>query len=97
MITQADRDRACRIMAARWSKEDVDNVRSGYADDWFPVQECARHREQARRDALEEAANEVEAWFPCGTIDKPEFAAGKALRDAIRRPAPREPLTTAPE
>lgn len=45
----------------------------------------ARHREQARREGLEDAVREVEAWFPCGTIDKPEFAAGKALREAIRK------------
>lgn len=45
----------------------------------------AHHREQARSEAMEEAAREVEAWFPCGTIDYPEFAAGKALRDAIRK------------
>lgn len=39
--------------------------------------------QQARAEALEDAAKEVKAWFPCGTIDKPEFAAGKALRGII--------------
>jgi len=41
--------------------------------------------QQARREALEEAEREVGQWFPCGTIDKPEFGAGKALREAIRK------------
>ena len=44
----------------------------------------AEVHEAGRKAGLEQAAREVEQWFPCGTIDDPRHAAGKALRDAIR-------------
>lgn len=79
-VTQADRI-AAAPMAVLAEMRDL--ILAGKADHY--AKPFARHREQARREALEDAVREVEAWFPCGTIDKPEFGAGKALREAIRK------------
>ena len=44
----------------------------------------AAEREDAARRALEAAAADVEEWFPCGKIDEPKHAAGRAMRNSIR-------------
>lgn len=80
-ITDADRSTLRRYLAER-TRQAFNGSTAPHAD--LLLETLAAHREQARREALEEAAREVEAYFPCGTIDKPEYAAGKALRDAIR-------------
>ncbi len=37
-----------------------------------------------RRQMQSECAAEIQAWFPCDTINDPRYAAGKALLAAIR-------------
>ena len=50
----------------------------------------AKARLQGARAMQDAAAADVATWFPHGTMDKPEFAAGKALHDSIRALNPSE-------
>jgi hypothetical protein len=55
-VTQEDREAAAAIIKARPTVENCDIILHGGADDGAFVQAFARHREQARAEAIEQAA-----------------------------------------
>lgn len=91
-ITQADREVAAEILkfAGMWSL--ALRVRAGKCDDNVTVECIARHRHEARKGALEEAAGIADAYSDmCAGSDQPETqgacegaaGAATAIRSAV--------------
>jgi hypothetical protein len=77
-VTQEDREAAAAIIKARPMVENCDIISHGGADDGAFVQAFARHREQARAEAIEQAVAKVEgSWRITGEA---KIALAKAIR-----------------
>ena len=67
VIEQSDRELAAKCAVLDEFRQ---MIREGCCDDHFMIEAAAQHRITARNQALEEASQEAEKWFPADSAAK---------------------------